>query len=224
MKTRILAVGACLLVAAGLSVGPASAIGPVDVEVGAMYWDADTELEVVNVGSGSESASSPALFGNVWMKNALGFGVSRYSASPEGSLEGADTDYTAVDAKWRFMNATRNNFVAVGAGMEQVGFADDSSIAPRLLVEGRVSVKMVYFYGNIAYLPSIGDMTIEGTTVDGKDGMEMEAGVGFRPIPLLSINLSYKANQMDLEGTGLSEGLDVNVDNSGPMLGLVFTF
>jgi hypothetical protein len=215
MKTRILAVGACLLVAAAVAVTPASAIGPVDVEVGAMYWDADTEIVEV-----SESASSPALFGNVWMKNALGFGVSRYSASPEGSLDGADSDYTAVDAKWRFMNATRNNFVAVGGGVEQVGFVDDSTIAPRLLVEGRVSVKMVYFFGNLAYLPSLGDMTIEGIPVDGKDGMEMEAGVGFHPIPLLSINLSYKSNQMDFEAAGQS----VSVDNSGPMLGLVFTF
>jgi hypothetical protein len=84
---------------------------------------------------------------------------------------------------------------------------------------------MVYFFGNLAYLPSLGDMTIEGIQVDGKDGMELEAGVGFRPIPLLSINLSYKSNEMDFEvddpfvGTG-----SLSVDNSGPMLGLVFTF
>ena len=54
----------------------------------------------------------------------------------------------------------------------------------------------------------------------GKDGMEMEAGVGFRPIPLLSINLSYKSNEMDFEAFGET----LSVDNSGPMLGLVFTF
>ena len=220
MKTRILAVGACLLVAAGLAIAPARAIGPVDVEIGAMYWGADTE--VVNV---SESAAAPALFGNVWMKNALGFGVSRYEASPEGSLDGADSDFTAVDAKWRFMNATRNNFVAVGLGAEQVGFVDDSTLAARLVVEGRVSVKMVYFFGKGAYLPSLGNMTIEGTPVDGKDGMELEAGVGYHPIPLLSVHLSYKTNDMDFEvNDPLLGSAAFSVENAGPMLGLVFTF
>ena len=220
MNKKILAVGVCLLAAAGLSTRPASALGPVDIELGAMYWDADTEIVEV-----SESASSPAIFGNVWMKNALGFGVSHYSAAPEGSLDGADSDYTAIDAKWRFMNATRNNFVAVGLGAEQVGFVDDSTISPRLVVEGRVSLKMVYFFGNAAYLPTLGDMTIEGTPVDGKDGMELEAGVGFHPIPLLSINLSYKSNDMDFEvNDPLLGTVPFSVDNSGPMLGLVFTF
>lgn len=216
MKTRILAVGACLLAAAALSTRPASALGPVDIELGAMYWDADTEIVDV-----SESASAPALFGNVWLKNALGFGISRYEATPGGSLDGADSDFTSVDAKWRFLNATRNNFVAVGLGAEQLGIVDDSTIAPRLVVEGRVSVKMVYFFGKGAYLPSIGEMTIEGIPVNGKTGMELEAGVGVHPIPLMSINLSYKSNQIDLEDENLGE---VTIDNTGPMLGLVFTF
>jgi hypothetical protein len=188
----------------------------VDIELGAMYWDADTEIVDV-----SESASAPALFGNVWLKNALGFGISRYEATPGGSLDGADSDFTSVDAKWRFLNATRNNFVAVGLGAEQLGIVDDSTIAPRLVVEGRVSVKMVYFFGKGAYLPSIGEMTIEGIPVNGKTGMELEAGVGVHPIPLMSINLSYKSNQIDLEDENLGE---VTIDNTGPMLGLVFTF
>jgi hypothetical protein len=205
-----------VLVVAAVSARPAKAIGPVDVEVGAGYWDADTEI--VNV---SESASAPALFGNVWLKNALGFGVSRYEAVPSGALDGADTDYTSVDAKWRFMNATRNNFVAVGLGAEQVGIVDDSTVAPRIVVEGRASVKMVYFFGKGAYLPSLGSMTIEGTQVDGKTGTEFEAGVGVHPIPLLSINLSYKANSMDFDVPGAGS---FSVDNTGPMLGLVFSF
>jgi hypothetical protein len=218
MKKRILAVGACLLAAAGLSTRPASAIGPVDVEAGVGYWDADTEI--VNV---SESASAPALFGNVWLKNtmALGFDISRYEASPEGALTGADTDYTAVDAKWRFLSATRNNFVAVGAGVEQVGIVDDSTVAPRIVVEGRASVKMVHFFGKGAYLPSIGTMTISGQEYDGKTGTEFEAGVGVHPIPLMSINLSYKANSVDLESPVFGA---VSIDNSGPMLGLTFSF
>jgi len=66
MNKRILAVGACLLAGVALSTRPAKAIGPVDVEVGAGYWDADTEIV-----DASESASAPALFGNVWLKNAL---------------------------------------------------------------------------------------------------------------------------------------------------------
>jgi|SoiMethySBSTD1v2_1073268.scaffolds.fasta_scaffold22484_4 hypothetical protein len=219
MNNRILAVGACLLAAAAVSTRPASAIGPVDVEVGAGYWDADTEISELNA---SESASAPALFGNVWLKNALGFGVSRYEASPGGSLEGADSDFTAVDAKWRFLNATRNNFVAVGLGGEQVAIANESTIAPRLVVEGHVSVKLVYFFGKGAYLPTIGEM---GEGVDGKDGMELEAGVGFHPIPLLSVQLSYKSNDMDFEVTDPLLGTaNMSVNNAGPMLGLVFSF
>ena len=214
---RILIAGVCLSVAVLAATSRAHAIGPVDAEVGLAYWNAETEA----TGSTSENAAAPAGFGNVWLKNALGFGVSRYEASPEGTLQGADSDFTAVDAKWRFLNATRNNFVAVGLGAEKVGIVDDSTTAARIVVEGRVSIKMVYVYGKGAYLPSLGDMTISGVTYDGKTGTELEAGVAVHPIPLLSVYAAYKSNSIDLTSPIFG---DVSLDNKGPVAGMIFSF
>jgi hypothetical protein len=215
VKKRILGVGACALLAAIVSIDRTHAVGPVDVELGALYWGASTDDGIAN-----ESSGAPAAFGNLWLKNSLGFAASRYDVSPEGSLEGTDSDFTTVDVRWRWLSASRNNFVALGLGAERVGLVDDATTAPRVSVEGRVSVKIVYFFARGAYLPTMGSMMIEGIPYDGRTGYELEGGLAVKPAAFISIYAAYKSNTIDLAGpTG-----DVSLTSSGPAAGLVFSF
>ena len=214
-KKRILVAGACALLAAIVSIDRTHAVGPVDVELGALYWGASTDDGVANESSGALGG-----FGSLWLKNSLGFGASRYDANPEGSLEGEDTDFTTVDVRWRWLSASRNNFVAFGLGAERVGVVDDSTTAPRLSVEGRVSVKIVYFFARGAYLPTLGSMSIEGVPYDGKTGVELEGGLAVKPAPFIHIYAAYKSNKIDMTGP-LG---DVSMTSSGPAAGLVFSF
>jgi len=214
-KKRILAAGACALLAATVSIDRTHAVGPVDVELGALYWGASTDDGVAN-----ENSGAPGGFGSLWLKNSLGFGASRYDVSPEGSLEGTDADFTTVDVRWRWLSASRNNFVAFGVGAERVALVDDATTAPRLSIEGRVSVKIVYFFARGAYLPTLGSMSYEGVPYDGDSGLELEGGLAVKPAPFIHIYAAYKSNKIDLTGpTG-----DVSLTSSGPAAGLVFSF
>jgi len=214
-KKRILGVGACALLAAIVSINRTHAVGPVDVELGALYWGSSTDDGVAN-----ENSRAPGGFGSIWLKNSLGFGASRYDVSPEGSLKGQDEDFTTVDVRWRWLSASRNNFVAVGLGAERVGVVDDATTAPRVSIEGRVSVKIVYFFARGAYLPTMGSMTIGGLPYDGKTGLELEGGLAVKPAAFISIYAAYKSNKIDLTGPAG----DVSLTSSGPAAGLVFSF
>jgi hypothetical protein len=214
-RKRILGAGVCALLAAIVSIDRTHAIGPVDVELGALYWGASTDNGFAN-----ESSGAPGGFGNLWLKNSLGFGASRYDVSPGGTLAGTDEDFTTVDVRWRWLSASRNNFIALGLGAERVGIVDDATTAPRVSVEGRVSVKIVYFFARGAYLPTMGSMSIQGLPYDGRTGYELEGGLAVKPAAFISIYAAYKSNNIDLTGpTG-----DVSLTSSGPAAGLVFSF
>ena len=212
---RILGVGACALLAAIVSIDLTHAVGPVDVELGALYWGASTHEGLANEDSGARGG-----FGNLWIKNSFGVGASRYDVRPEGSLAGTDTDFTTVDVRWRWLSASRNNFVALGLGAERVGLVDDATTAPRVSVEGRVSVKVVYFFARGAYLPTMGSMSVAGVPYDGRTGLELEGGLAVKPAPFIHIYAEYKSNTIDLTGPSG----DVSLKSSGPAAGLVFSF
>ena len=214
-KKRILGAGACALLAVIVSIDRAHAVGSVDVELGALYWGASTDD-----GLAHEHSGGPGGFGNLWIKNSFGVAASRYDVSPEGSLQGTDSDFTTVDVRWRWLSVSRNNFVAVGLGAERVGLVDDATTAPRVSVEGGVSVKIVYFFARGAYLPTLGSMSIAGVPYDGKTGLELEGGVAVKPAAFIHIYAAYKSNNIDMTGpTG-----DVSLKSSGPAAGLVFSF
>jgi hypothetical protein len=214
-KKRILGAGACALLTAIVSIDRTNAVGPIDVELGALYWCASTDD-----GFAHEHSGAPAGFGNLWIKNSFGVGASRYDARPKGSLEGTDSDFTTVDVRWRWLSVSRNNFVAVGLGAERVGLVDDATTAPRVSVEGRVSVKIVYFFARGAYLPTLGSMTIGGVPYDGKTGLELEGGLAVKPAAFIHIYAAYKSNTIDMTGPSG----DVSLTSSGPAVGLVFSF
>jgi hypothetical protein len=133
---------------------PVRALGPVDLEVTDPVLEPDTEVLGVSEASGDVGARA-----EMWITR-FGVSASFYQYTPEDSLSSLDFQYTNLDAKWKLISPTENNFFALGVGYQKIdldssGFSD-SSEGPRLVAEGRVGLtNLLYFYGRGAYMPDL---------------------------------------------------------------------
>ncbi len=216
MKMLRLAAIALAALAASLGTAPALALGPVDGEVTALYWDSDTDVSGVSEGSGDVAARAELWFFKKW-----GVSAGYFQPSPEG----ADMEYLNLDAKYRVFSPTEGNFLAVGLGWQTVDLSGGGESAdtsgPRVVAEGRFSVKIVYLYGRVAWLPKLDDIEIgEGSLTNG-DGQELEAGIQIKPFPFFQIFAGYRANKMSFDAP---EGGTFEIENKGPIAGIGFNF
>lgn len=192
----VVAIAAAVFV---LGTGSAVAMGPVDGEVTAMYWMSETEVDV-GFGSASEDSEDIGFRGELWFMKKLGVSVALFSADLEDS--DATIDYNNLDVKWRVLSPTENNFLAVGAGWQQIDLDGDDADGFRVVVEGRVAiVGIVYFYGRGAHAPEL-----DADGIDG-DMTELEAGVMVKPAPFLQLFGGYRSNDMSFDG-----GIDLTTD------------
>jgi hypothetical protein len=200
--------------AAAVVASPAMALGPVDIEAGAIYWFSDTEVLGTSEGSDAPGAFFDLGLGDHWV-----IGASYYKVDPDST---GSFDFTNVNAKYKFLSASRNNFFAVGAGVERLSSDEDSSTSGRVFAEGRVSAKIVYFYARAAYLPSLGDIEADGGMLKGDTGKDFEAGVAVKPAPFIYLYAGYKNNSRKFEDPSTGDKLELKVD--GPIAGVGFNF
>lgn len=198
---RLLIAAAVAVAAAGT---PALALGPVDIDLGVVYWLSETEEGDVTADSEAPGGFVDLGFGDHWV-----VGASYYKADPDG---GDSVDFTNLTVKYKFISATRNNFFALGAGAEKLSGGDESATSARVFAEGRVSVKIVYFYARAAYLPSLADLG----PLKGDTGTDFDAGVGIKPLPFFYIYAGYA------DKTREYEQLEFKVN--GPYAGVGFNF
>ncbi|MDX1388364.1 MAG: hypothetical protein R3344_04195 [Acidobacteriota bacterium] len=218
-----------ILVSVALGALPVAAAGPIDGEVGAVYWA--PEMAVSQGASGmSSDATSPGLRAELWFVERYGLRVATYrSELDELSLE--SSDQTNLDFIWRVVSFSRNNYFALGAGWQQMDVAaiglQDTSGA-RVDVDARVAAtKWVYFYGQGAYLPSLDDTVaidpVGGTFTD-IEGYEWEIGVAFEPAPFLSIRAAYRDCSLDFTRQVTGTPFPGTVESNGYLVGLGVTF
>jgi opacity protein-like surface antigen len=216
---------ACALLAIGTT--PALAIGPVDGEIGAVYWANDFETA-----GASADAGAPGFHAELWLKD-FGLRATRFSSEPDVAQAGVEnSDYTSVDLMWKAFAPTENNYVAVGLGWEDVDLAtiglDGSTSGARVAVEGRVGfVGAVYGYAQAAYLPQLDDANsvVAGLTFEEMEGLEYELGVQWKMLPFMSMRAGYRANNVDyklVDGLGGEES--DTVESTGFLAGLGFHF
>lgn len=206
---RWIAIVVPLLVVAGV---PAQAAGPVDGEVAVFYGFSKTDV------SGFEQDSENAgARGDLWFFNKVGVSGAVYRPSPGDE----ELDYKNIDVKYRFLSATRNNFVAVGAGWQTIDFGDVDTSGPRAVVEGRVSIKVIYLYGRAAWLPDLDDAALGGIPLTNGDGRELEFGVQYKPAPFVQIFGGYRADSVNFDVAG---GGSLEIENKGPVVGVGFNF
>ncbi len=219
MKTLRFAAIALAVFAASLWTVPALALGPVDGEVTALYWDSDTDVDGVSEGSGDVAGRA-----EIWFLTRWGVSGAYFQPSPGGLLEGAELEYLNLDAKIKVFAPTENNFVALGLGWQTVDLSGEESAdtsGPRVVAEGRFSFKIVYFYGRVAWLPELDDIAFGETTLTNGEGQEAEAGIQIKPFPFFQIFAGYRADKMSFDAP---EGGSFEVENKGPVAGIGFNF
>lgn len=216
-----------LLVLATMALSsPALALGPVDGEVTALYWMSKTEVETSEDVEGEEEDSEDVGGrAELWFMKKFGVSAAMYGIDPEGTLEGTDIDQRQLDVKWRLISPTENNFLAIGAGWQQIDFSgdiDDETSGPRLVVEGRLGlVGILYAYGRGAYLPDLDDFTIDDVPLTDGSGHEIEAGVQLKPFPFIQVFAGWRQTGMTFD-TPLGDELEI--DSSGPVAGVGINF
>jgi len=210
MITRISAVFAVTIVTLGLTLTPskAQAMGAVDAEVGLLWW----AHEIDTPGRKSVDADDVGAYFDLWLGDSWGISANAYSSDSDDPEFSSSSDYS-IDAKWRLLSPTENNFFAVGAGWQGIETTTgQSSDGPRLLIEGRVGVGILFGYGEVAWMPDLGDAGI----FQDMDGTEYEFGASLTPFPFLNLRLGYRV--FDLGYKGGSE------KSSGPLLGVAIHF
>lgn len=204
---------AIVLCGAAALASPAKALGPVDIDAGVQYWDSDTEVDTVSEGSSAAGAFVDLGLGDHWV-----IGAAYDKVDPDS---GSGGDFTSVNVKYKFLAPSRNNFFAVGAGMERLSIEDADSTSARVFAEGRVSVKIVWFYARVAYIPSLDDLSNSSGTLKGDTGKDFDAGVAVKPAPFVYLFAGYKDKTRTFDEPG-SGKFDVKV--KGPYAGVGFNF
>jgi hypothetical protein len=225
-----------MAVSLGLVCAPALAVGPVDGEVGAAWW-ANSFSASGNGSQVSSAAGAPGFRAELWFFGRYGLRAERYSSNLNG-LDAATSDYTSLDFRWRAFSPTKNNFIAIGAGWQQLDLGtlglDGATSGARLGLEGRVAAAgAVYIYGQGSYLPDLRDTNaVDPALGQFRDmsGYEYEAGISWTILPVLSMRGGYRGQRIDFTRTGYivlpgdEEAIEGASESNGFLLGLSFCF
>lgn len=188
MKTKLVVLALAVLV---VSTTGAMALGPVDVEVGAYWWENDLDFA-----QDSSGAGAPGFRAELWLANRWGLRGSSFKSDPD---EGDEVDYRSVDLLARLISPTENSYLAVGAGWETIDTGAGDTSGVRLAAEGRVGiVGVVYAYGQAAYFPDLDDVA----NAEDLKGKEFEVGLGVNPVPFLHLRGGYRKTEIDYTAGG----------------------
>lgn len=200
--TRMLSVLAACVIA--VAAAPAYAVGPVDVEIGLKYWVHDVEFEDGFGDSETYDGDAPAFFAEVWV-NKLGFAGSWHQSRVDENEGEIDIDFQAIDARWKVLKLTDNNFLAVGAGVQQIEWDIEGdkvdSTGFRIVADGQFGLgKIVYGFGEAVYYLGMGDADFSsGGGLEDIDGWELEFGVSVKPFPFLNAKAGYRMSELNAE-------------------------
>ncbi len=232
MKHRNLAAGALALAAAFLlTAAPARALGPIDGEFGAIWWA--NEFDSAGGAAGiSEDSGAPAYRAEIWFVNKVGLRAAVYNADLE-DIGAENSDQASVDVLWKVFAPSENNFLAVGAGwqeldLEAIGMADGTS-GPRAALEGRIGiVGLLYAYGQGSYYFEHDDADAM-VAADGRfsdiDGHEYEVGVFWKMFPFVNMRAGFRASEIGftrVDAVGTS--FDGTADTEGWFAGVGIHF
>ncbi|MEA3291983.1 MAG: hypothetical protein U9Q71_06765 [Pseudomonadota bacterium] len=173
--------------------GTAMALGPVDGEVGLQWWNTQFDADILD---GELDVGTWSGFGELWLDQKWGLRGAFY----QSDLEHEDLDNEQrfnIDLKRRLLSPTDNTFLALGAGWESIDLSSGGrSDGVRLVLEGRVGLAgFVYLYGQNAWIPWLS----ESDGLSDLSGNEFEVGIGFEPLPFLSLRAGYRDFRLDYD-------------------------
>lgn len=189
---------------------PSPGAGPLDGQISLTWWanDFDTDL-----GNGSIDAGAFGGRAQLWLNQTWGLKGAIHRSDLADSAGADDIDYLSIDLQRRLISATEHNFIAVGAGYENLGLSDgDDAQGFRLLLEGRVGIAgTVYAYGHTAWMPVFEDTTSR----EDLAALEFEAGIGFSPLPFVTLGAGWRKFTLDFTDSATGSGREATA--SGPV-------
>ncbi len=198
-----------LLALCWLPVPAAMAVGPVDGQATLNWWANKFDADL---GAGKLDAGAFGGRVDLWWNERWGLGGAIYRSDLADSSGANDVDYFNLDVKRRLLSVTEHNYIAAGAGYEQLGLSGGDAHGPRLLLEGQVGILgAVYAYGQTAWMPVFGDTDSRKNL----DALELEGGVGFSPLPFMTLSAGWR--KFDLNFTDKATGSGRNTSASGPV-------
>lgn len=192
--------GLVVLATATVFAGPALAV---DGEAAVVYWMAETEFEAAagsDFASAKDDSEGAGIRAEFWM-HRWGVSGEYYGPETEEELGSSDLRYTALDVKYKVVPATRNTFLALGVGYEDIDLDAVDTSGFRLVADGRIGfLGMAYAYGKYAYLLDLDDLEIGGVVLgENGDGNELDLGIGYEPLPVLSVWAGYRQTSLSYD-------------------------
>lgn len=181
---------------------PSHALGPVDGELGLLYWNDSVSGSLFD---GELDLGTGGLYGELWLANKWGVSGRYYRSDFEGTRFDSSKHFY-LDAKRRFLSATDNTYFAIGFGFENFDLSSGgSSSGLRLVADGRLGLAgIVYFYGLAAWIPELESFA----DLDDIDAKELEFGLAADPLPFATLKLGYRQYDIDHNlGSTESDGL-----------------
>ena len=212
---------------------PLQAAGPVDGEIGLLWWQTDfardTDIENISIDAGA-----PGVRGELWFFNKLGLRAAMFS-SDLGELDEDDADYRSADLMYRLFSVTQKNYLALGLGWQDMEFTESGLATQlvetsglRVIADGKVSlIRVVHLYGNYAWLPDLDDYSPDqnADVYTDLEGREYEVGVSWTVFPFFDTRLAYRVTELDFtREPALFPTYKGTIENAGFMIGMAFHF
>lgn len=192
-----------------LPASSALAAGPVDGEIGLNWWANDFDADF---GGGDVDAGAVGGHLQLWWNQTWGLKGALYRSDLADSGNADDIDYLSVDLKRRLISATENNYLAAGVGYERLDLRGGDTHGLRLLVEGRAGlVGALWIYGQSAWMPVFDNTAAR----EDQDAFELEAGLGFTPLPFVKLSAGWRRFTLDFTDTATGDGRSNSA--SGPV-------
>ena len=171
----------------------ASALGPVDGEIGIGWWANDFEAVISEA---ELDAGSTFIYGEGWLGDHWGLRGAWFDSDLEGE-EFSDQTRFNLEVRRKFFSVTDNNFVALGAGIENIDLENGRDTQGlRLSAEGRFGIPGPFFlYGRVAWVPELSDA---GNFSD-ISAKEIDAGIHITPFPFMSLRVGYQKYELDYD-------------------------
>jgi hypothetical protein len=215
-----------LVVGAAAFILVAPSMAAVDGEVELRYWNAQFKESIP---SDSRTADAPGvgLRAEIVLIEKLAIAGDYFQLEGEDFIEDASFKQFTLDVKWRIIAPSENTFFGIGLGYQDFDASDDESISSngfRIVADGRFGfVKILYVYGRLAYVPSLNEWKADGHSVfDGRSAYDFDFGLGITPIPLLTVWVGYRTQDLGFEELG--GGRTASWEQSGPYLGAGIRF
>ncbi len=223
---------ACFALTALVLAAPAFAVGPIDGEVGLVWWQTDfdrsTDIEDVSIDAGA-----PGFRGELWFASKVGVRAETFS-SDLGDLNEEDAEYLSADVMFRLFGVTDNNFLALGLGWSDMDFTESGVLpvlvetsGPRATLEARIGVaSMVQIFGHYTLMPELDDYdNAAGDVFAELEGQEYQLGVAWKVAPFMDLRAGYRSQTLEFTRQ-MTTATDYSgeVDSTGFLLGLGFNF